>query len=100
MVSYCQSVVELVSVYSNINIKNSYKNRVIFWGGGGGGHQKIILDHGGEGRGLKGAKKDHIIVERSLIQILSLECVFQRINTPDNYSKVDFTINCVGEWVS
>ena len=36
-------------------------------------------------------KKDHIIVERSLIQILSLECVFQRINTPDNYSKVDFT---------
>ena len=35
-------------------------------GGRGGGHQKITLDHRGEGGGQDGQKKDHIIFERSL----------------------------------
>ena len=36
-------------------------------GGRGGGHQNITLDHRGEGGGHDRPKKDHIIVERSLI---------------------------------
>ena len=48
LVSYCQSVVKCVTVYSNINVKNSYKNRVIFFWEGGC-HQQIIFNHKGGG---------------------------------------------------
>ena len=52
-------------IYLNLRQMSS-ENYAIFWGGRGGGHQKITLEHRGEGGGQEGPKKDHIIFERSI----------------------------------
>ena len=53
-------------------------------GGRGGGHQKITLDHRGEGGGQDGPKKDHIIFECSL-RLLKLTILHLKSLHRENY---------------